>query len=224
VQRLRKVRERYEQALKEQHPEATKLRAVMGYASEKADGQKDYAAASKALEQLEKLLGASVGGGNGTRPVAGAASDTSAPSSDAPDTQTKTPRDGAFVALQQSRLAWEAARKKASADLLLVKQTILEDFDGEPEIGEAAEAAGRLEGALATFDMSLTNLLDRALTAADTDQRRRLHVEAGAMVTRYRAHLAANELLSRIDDNPFVAVSIHKSLDTALKFMAGKLA
>ena len=57
VQQLKKVRERYEQALKEQHPEATKLRAVMGYASEKADGQKDYAAASKALEQIEKLLG-----------------------------------------------------------------------------------------------------------------------------------------------------------------------
>jgi len=56
VQRLRKVRERYEQALREQHPESTKLRAVMGFASEKADGQKDYPAASRALESLEKLL------------------------------------------------------------------------------------------------------------------------------------------------------------------------
>ena len=85
VQRLRKVRERYEQALKEQHPEASKLRAVMGYASEKADGQKDYAAAGKALEQLEKLLDAptkppgsnaasdspSPGGGDGNDAVAG---------------------------------------------------------------------------------------------------------------------------------------------------------
>jgi len=71
VQRLRKVRERYEQALKEQHPEASKLRAVMGYASEKADGQKDYAAAGKALEQLERLLDAPVAGGQGQREPAG---------------------------------------------------------------------------------------------------------------------------------------------------------
>ena len=71
VQRLRKVRERYERALSEQHPEASKLRAVMGYASEKADGQKDYAAAIKALEQLEKLLGAPTAGGQAQREPAG---------------------------------------------------------------------------------------------------------------------------------------------------------
>jgi hypothetical protein len=59
TQRLKKVRERYEQALREHHPESTKLRALMGFASEKADGQKDYAAAGKALEMLERLLGAS---------------------------------------------------------------------------------------------------------------------------------------------------------------------
>jgi hypothetical protein len=59
TQRLKKVRERCEQALREHHPESTKLRALMGFASEKADGQKDYAAAGKALEMLERLLGAS---------------------------------------------------------------------------------------------------------------------------------------------------------------------
>jgi hypothetical protein len=63
TQRLRKVRERYEQALKQQHPESTKLRGLMAYASEKADAQKDYAAAAKALEMVEKLLGASMHAG-----------------------------------------------------------------------------------------------------------------------------------------------------------------
>jgi len=63
TQRLRKVRERYEQALREQHPESTKLRALMGYASEKADEQHDYAAATKGLEALEKLFAASASGG-----------------------------------------------------------------------------------------------------------------------------------------------------------------
>ena len=63
TQRLRKVRQRFEQALRERHPESTKLRGLMGYASEKADAQKDYAAAAKALEMVERLLGASTHAG-----------------------------------------------------------------------------------------------------------------------------------------------------------------
>ncbi len=57
VQRLRPLRERYEQALRDQHPEATKLRALMGFASEKA-AAKDFAAAMQALKTLEKVLAA----------------------------------------------------------------------------------------------------------------------------------------------------------------------
>jgi hypothetical protein len=56
VQRLRKVQERLANALKAQHPESTKLRALMGFASEKADDRHDYAAAIKALEMIEQVL------------------------------------------------------------------------------------------------------------------------------------------------------------------------
>jgi hypothetical protein len=65
TQRLLKVRERYEQALKQQHPEATKLRALMGLASEKADEQKNFAAAIQALQALEKVLEASTSAPSG---------------------------------------------------------------------------------------------------------------------------------------------------------------
>ena len=65
TQRLRKVRDRVEQAQKAQHPESTKLGALMGYASEKADAQKDYAGATKVLEGVEKLLDAPASGGQG---------------------------------------------------------------------------------------------------------------------------------------------------------------
>ena len=63
TQRLRKVRDRVGQAQKAQHPESTKLGALMGYASEKADAQKDYAGATKVLEGVEKLLDAPASGG-----------------------------------------------------------------------------------------------------------------------------------------------------------------
>ena len=55
VQRLRKVRDAYDAALKAQHPESTKLRALMGFASEKAAAE-DYVGAGKALDTLHKLL------------------------------------------------------------------------------------------------------------------------------------------------------------------------
>src|SRR5512139_760744 len=55
TQRLRKVRERYEQAL-HQHPQATKLRELMRLASEKADDKRDYAGALQVLQALDKAL------------------------------------------------------------------------------------------------------------------------------------------------------------------------
>ena len=57
TQRLAKLSDRLAQALRDVHPESTKLRAVSGFASEKA-AAKDYAAATKALDMLEKLLAA----------------------------------------------------------------------------------------------------------------------------------------------------------------------
>jgi hypothetical protein len=55
VQRLRKVRDAVDAALKAQHPESTKLRALMGFASEKAAAG-NHAAALQALDALDKLL------------------------------------------------------------------------------------------------------------------------------------------------------------------------
>lgn len=62
TQRLNRLRPRYDEALREQHPESTKLRAVMGFASEKA-ALEDHAGAIKALQTLDKLLDASPGQG-----------------------------------------------------------------------------------------------------------------------------------------------------------------
>ncbi len=58
LQRLRRLQDPYDQALRSQHPAATRLRALMGFASEKADGQQNYAAAIQALQALEATLNA----------------------------------------------------------------------------------------------------------------------------------------------------------------------
>jgi hypothetical protein len=57
AQRLQALHGRLQEALRAQHPESSKLRAVSGFASEK-EAAGDYAAAAKALDMLEKLLDA----------------------------------------------------------------------------------------------------------------------------------------------------------------------
>ena len=60
TQRLGRVQERLAQALRDQHPQASKLRTVIGFASEKAAAG-DYVAATKALDMLGQLLDAPAG-------------------------------------------------------------------------------------------------------------------------------------------------------------------
>jgi hypothetical protein len=108
TQRLLKVRDRYAQALKDQHVESTKLRAVMDLAREKADEKKDYAAAIQALQMVERLLGSTQAGG-----VAGMAGGGAEPSSGDGVTRPAPPVKPASAAA----LAYTQRLRKVSARL-----------------------------------------------------------------------------------------------------------
>ena len=56
TQRLLKVRDRYQQALREQHPRAAQYKALMDQATAKANEQQDHAGAIQALQALEKAM------------------------------------------------------------------------------------------------------------------------------------------------------------------------
>ena len=129
VQRLRKLRERYDQALKDQHPESTKLRALMGFASEKADGQKDYVAASRALESLEKLLDAPV-----TRAGSGSASGSSG-AGDADDAVAgwQVARTTAVASLKSVASKVAAARHASSARAIVEINELMKKLNATPD-------------------------------------------------------------------------------------------
>ena len=97
---LAQLRDPYDQALAAQHPESTKIRALMGFASEKADGQGDFNAAAKALDMLARLLAAPVpprssAGGNGA--AAPASADTTGGNGQADPARAFTARLAALV-------------------------------------------------------------------------------------------------------------------------------
>jgi hypothetical protein len=70
TQRREELQERLLQALRAQHPEASRLRAVSAFADEKA-GARDYVAAGKALDMLDKLLATPEPGASKGEPTGG---------------------------------------------------------------------------------------------------------------------------------------------------------
>lgn len=130
VARLRRLRERYDQALRDQHPESTKLRAVMGFASEKADALKDYVAAGKALESLEKLLNspAKLSGSN-------AASDSQSPDDgDGNDAVAgwRVARTTAVASLKSVASKIAAARHASSAKAIVEIDELMKRLNATP--------------------------------------------------------------------------------------------
>jgi hypothetical protein len=167
--------------------------------------KKDFAKAVPVVEALEKLLNASV------------------PESTAAPTSKVAPPKGEFVAYTQSRLVWDGTQKKVRADIAKLQKAILDDFKGEAEFEEAAEAARELETALTKFDTKLIDTLDKALNAKTPEERKALHNQAAEQVAKYRAALDADDVLKELDTNPFVPVNIYKLLDDSLKVLQSKL-
>jgi hypothetical protein len=129
TQRLRKLRERYEQALREQHPESSKLRALMGFASEKADDRKDYAGAVKALEMLDKLLDASA---KADRPASGAAPASGTADAGAALAEWQAARSAAIASLKSLAGRIAAARHASSAKALIEINAVMKNLSAAP--------------------------------------------------------------------------------------------
>jgi hypothetical protein len=179
TQRLRKLRERYEQALEARHPESTKLRAVMGFASEKADEKKDYAAAGKALDMLEKLLSAS---GSPQEPGR-------------PEVARGTVAKRAFL-LER----W----KKIPVDLRMELGTLLKAIRADyPQVDLAALGKG-IDGKLrALIDASQARLADAV--DADIQAGDPRYGKTAAAIRSVRGDVASHPMVVALRENAFTA-------------------
>lgn len=195
-ERLALLQVRIDQALKAQHPDATRLGAVATFAEEKA-GKQDFAAALKALDMLEKLLGAAV---------------------PAPPAQA-----GRFVHHAKARLAWLATRQRVAADLKKLEEAILLHYRDEPEGNDLAQRLRKFDTLLLALDSSLIDTLDAALNAADMAQRAALHEQAQGILRRYAEFVRSEPLLPALDENPFLALNTHQTLLKTLQVLEGSL-
>lgn len=199
-QKLTKVGQVASVALKKNHPEATKVRALLAFAQEKADKLGDFAAASKALDALVNLLQANAG----KEPVDETAQD-------------QTPDKPSFVGYAKARLSWLEARQQVSADLKKLEKAILEAYQGSEVFNEAQAATRQLDAVLKTLDESLADKLDEGLNAADPAARSRINSQASALIGKYLRFIHTNPLMAEIDDNPFVPLNTQETLSSMLR-------
>ena len=216
------LRAEYEQRLAattaalKSHPEAAKLQALIAFAQGKA-GAGQFPSALQALEQVDKLLAAQ------TSPTP-----TSTPTS---TTTPQAPSGASLVKLQQARLGWEQARKKAQADMAEVARVLRdavlahnsdETAEDEYEEGDLQEGVKLLAQVFETLDTRLLDALDAALNAGP-EQRPAHQAEAASVLTQYRTFMAASPLLAAIDGNPFRPCTVQRGLDNALAAVAAAL-
>jgi hypothetical protein len=128
-----------------------------------------------------------------------------------------------FVNYAKARLDWMTTRQKVAADLQKLEQAILEVYKGTPSFAAAQAAVRNLDKVLKHFDESLADKLDEALNAADENVRAALNKQAAAIVARYTNYLHTDPMVTQLDGNPFVPLSVQDDLSTTLTDLAAQL-
>jgi hypothetical protein len=128
-----------------------------------------------------------------------------------------------LVALQQSRLAWDQARKQMQAEIQKLEASILSACKEDEEVESEEIDVSLLQTVLEKLDTRLIDKLDAALNAADPAQRAKLNQEAKGIAAEYSAFVNGNSLMADIDDSGFAAVAVRKSALDALAVLSSKL-
>lgn len=191
-----------------------------------AAGKKAFDRANALLDQVDAWLR-----GAGTAPGTPGAPTTppQAPTAPAPG-QAQAPGPS-LVVLQQSRLVWDALRKKIQGQLQTLEKTVLDEIrahnadEANQEGYDEAEVAGRLRQLwriLERLDARLIDKLDQALNASG-DERQRLNAEAAQLVAEYQAYVEADAQIAEVDANGFLETSIRADAQRTLGQLASRL-
>ncbi len=136
-----------------------------------------------------------------------------------PETKTKT----GFVNYAKARLDWVSTRTKVSADLKKLEKAILEFYKDSPSFAVAKASTRKLDSVLQNLDETLADKLDQGLNAADDAARSAINKEAAAIIDNYVKYLTTDPLVTQLDDNPFVPLSVQDDLSKTLSNLAAQV-
>jgi hypothetical protein len=134
--------------------------------------------------------------------------------------------DGDFVRMQKARLLWEAARKKAEAEIERFKDAVEADFAGTDDEDEILDALDQLDEIPENLDDRLTDALDDLLDPRTTPEERPALIQgAQALLGEYESFANGNALFKKLDGaTPFgVSFSVASTMTQALKVLRASL-
>lgn len=118
--------------------------------------------------------------------------------------------------LAKARSAWMAVRQRVDGDLsklLDAVRSTYQDHGGLAEIEQRVQK--ELDGVLGALNEDLAHKLDE-MGKAGAAERPKLMAEAKQIAERYQQHVATDKVLGALDDNPFVPLSVQKTVTAAL--------
>ena len=167
-------------------------------------GTNNLVSATQSIDQLEATMA--------DAPVMGAPTGTA---------EAQKPSASGPVAYAKSRLAWLALRKKMETDLDTLRKEILAYYKDQDIAADLdARYAERVAPVLANLDEALADTLDMATNATDPAQRIKLVTESRQIIKRYQDFMASEPIFGELDSNPFVPLTITKTMTATLATLA----
>lgn len=186
-------------ALKEQRGDGTKLRAVLGFAQEKAAAG-SYESALKALDSLQALL---LAAGTAAGPAAAGGEAFSK------------------VQFEKIHLEWESRKKQVGLRLAELHAAIMAEFDD----AESVSAAKNLGKVLARFNEGLGDTLVALRNASDKATRAQFAAKASQVADHYLGYLDSHPLVAHVEANPYqIKVAVRETLSAPLSAVKAELA
>lgn len=127
--------------------------------------------------------------------------------------------------ISKAKAAWTATRQRIEADLAKMTKQLeaaLSDHDMADEL--AASCKARVDGVLHHLDEALSHKLDEINKAPDPVARGKLVEEAHQLIARYTGHIGTDPTIKELDGNPFVPLSIAKTLTGTLMALSRSIA
>jgi hypothetical protein len=201
------------------------LQSAMGQGGASTDQSSSQPAASNGSAQPDTTdastsadASSQSNGTNGSTGTDGSTqSDTSAQPAQQDDDSLDANAQARAPAIAKAQTAWNATLQKIEGDLGKLHNAFGSAFKGhdqEEEIGKAFRS--RVEGVMQSFDKELHQVLESVNKARGRKEREEMVRRAHEILARHRKQVQSDQTIVQIDANPFVSMSIGKTLGTTI--------
>lgn len=129
--------------------------------------------------------------------------------------------------LSKARLIWIAARKEAKKELDKLGAAVKNDADLAEDpvlLKRAAKYMSGLDRALSTYDARLVDALDEVTNARDEAEKSEAIAKSRDIAKGYKDRIGREKILTEVDENPFVNVSVYATLRKSIEGISALLA